>query len=269
MRRAALQDPVHDGLGERGLATAREAGEEQHDALLAGRRPVEVDDGGDLVAQRGLAVVVGEPQDGVAAGVRRHHAHPERVVDVGVAVRREGYGDHGGVREPLGRGQAGPQQPDGGEVRRTVPDQRHQHHSALDRGQPGDLLLVEGVGHRDERGARVLVARLRRRQVEPAERAVLGVRQRPHRAVGRDDGQRQTLGVDELDLGRAGQLVGEVESDGRAGFVEPRRGVQRPRRQQLQVVELTRQRVVLGQLWRRSRHGRHPATQVELRPVMR
>ena len=57
-------------------------------------------------------------------------------------------------------------------------DQGHQHHPALDRREAGDLVLVEGVGDRHERGAGVGLARLGGGQVEPAERAVLGVGQR-------------------------------------------------------------------------------------------
>ena len=46
---ALLEDPVHQRPGQGRLAAAGEPGEEQHQALLVGRRPVEVDDRGDLV----------------------------------------------------------------------------------------------------------------------------------------------------------------------------------------------------------------------------
>ena len=58
--------------GERRLAAAGEAGEEEHQALLAGRRPVGVDDRGDLVV--GVVAVARRPvsaEDRVGAGVRR------------------------------------------------------------------------------------------------------------------------------------------------------------------------------------------------------
>ena len=157
VRSPRLEQVVHDGPGQGRLAAAGEPGEEEHHAPLAGRRTVEVDDRGDLVAQRRLVVpgVLGEPEDRVGAGVRRQHLHAEGVVGLGVAVRRQGYGDHGRVLEPRGRGERGPQQPDRRQRRRAVADQGDEDDPTLERAQPGDLVLVEGVGDRHERGAGV------------------------------------------------------------------------------------------------------------------
>ena len=65
-----------------------------------------------------------------------------------------------------------------------------------------ELGVGERVDDRDERGTGVLVADLGRGEVQPAERAVLRVRERLERAVGRHPRQRQALGVDQLRLGR-------------------------------------------------------------------
>ena len=51
MRSPLLEEPVHERPGQRRLAAAGEAGEEQDQALLVGRRPVDVDDVGDLGGQ--------------------------------------------------------------------------------------------------------------------------------------------------------------------------------------------------------------------------
>ena len=134
------------------------------------------------------------------------------MVLVGVTVRRERYGDHDRVRESRGRREAGPQQADGRERRRPVPDEGHQDHPTLDGGQPGDLVLVEGVGDGDERGARVLLARLGGGQVEPAERPELGVGEGGDLAVRGHPRQRQPLGVHQLDLD-PGQLGRQREGD--------------------------------------------------------
>ena len=134
------------------------------------------------------------------------------MVLVGVTVRGERYGDHDRVGEPRGRREAGPQQSDGRERRRPVPDEGHQDHPALDGGQPGDLVLVEGVGDGDERRARVLLAGLGGGQVEPAERPELGVGEGGDPAVRGHPRQRQPLGVHQLDLG-PGQLGRQREGD--------------------------------------------------------
>ena len=59
----------------------------------------------------------------------------------------------------------------------------------------------------------MLLAGLGRGEVQPAEGAVLRVRERLDVAVGGDPGQRQALGVDQLGLGGA---VGQVEGDRRS-----------------------------------------------------
>ena len=59
------------------------------------------------------------------AGVVGDHLHAERVVGVGVIVRRQRHGDHGGVRQ-LAAAQRRPHQADGREGRGAVADQRQQ-----------------------------------------------------------------------------------------------------------------------------------------------
>ena len=138
---------------------------------------------------------------GVLAGVGAQHPDAELVVGLGVAVCCQGYGDHGGVREPARGGEAGPQEPHGRQGRGAVADQGDEHHPAVEGGEAVDLLLVEGVGDRHPGGAGGGLPGLGRGQVEPAERAVLGVGQGRDRPVGRDPREGESLGVDELDLG--------------------------------------------------------------------
>ena len=88
---ALLEDQVVQGAGERGLAAAGQAGEEQHQALLAGARPVLLDDRGDLVGQVALA---GHGEHVAGRRSRATTRRPQLVVGVGVAVRRERDGDH-------------------------------------------------------------------------------------------------------------------------------------------------------------------------------
>ena len=129
-----------------------------------GGGPVLVDDGRDLVAQRGLvrpSPSSVETEDGVVAGVRGHDLDPQGMVLVGVAVRGERYGDHvprpRAARPPRGWHAA---RPTGDSAEVPCPTEGHQDHPTLEGGQPGDLVLVEGVGDGDERGARVLLGGL-------------------------------------------------------------------------------------------------------------
>ena len=96
-----------------------------------------------------------------------------------------------------------------------------------------ELLVGERVDDRDPGATGVPLLGLRRGQVQPAERAVLGVRQRGHPAVQVDLGQRQALGVDQLHQpgagGRLDDLVGEGQRDRAARLVEAGGGVERPR----------------------------------------
>ena len=77
------------------------------------------------------------------------------MVGLGVVVRRQRYGDHGGVGEPVRRRDARAQQAHGRQGGRAVADQGDEHHSAVDLGEAGDLVLVERIGHRHEGRARV------------------------------------------------------------------------------------------------------------------
>ena len=204
--RALLEDPVHQRPGQRRLAAAGQPGEEQHQAPLVGAALVEVHDVRDL---RRELPVGGQADDPVVAGVVGDHLHAERVVGVGVTVRRQRYGDHGGVGQHRGRRQRRPQQADRRERRRAVADQREQGDRA-EAVELGQLGVGERVGHGDERAAGVPLPGLRRREVEPPERAVLGVGQGLHLPavlrVGAHHGERQPLGVDQLDGARFDQL---------------------------------------------------------------
>ena len=265
---AALEQPVHQRLRERGLAAAGEAGEEDDQALLARRGPVGADDVGHV---GGRHPARGEVDDRVGPGVVGDHLGPQRRVGRGVAVRGKGYGDHvdraaGGGRDLVGHPQRRAQQADGGEGRGAAPDEG-QHGDVAPAAQLRDLGVADRVGHGDEGATGVTRAHLGRRQVEPAERAVLGVGQRRDGPPGivawwsslsrpRDGRQRQPLGVDQLD--RAArvdlrcELVREGQGDRAARLVEPGGGRHRPDREQLEVVELPRRRAVLGE--GRARH---------------
>ncbi|UMG91160.1 hypothetical protein [Nocardioides sp. TF02-7] len=207
----------------------------------------------------------GQLDDRVVAGVVGEHLAAQRLVGRRVLVGREGHRDDRRA-QPLGHPQRGAQQADGGEGGGAATDQRQQHHVA----ETGELLglpVGERVGDRDERAAGVPTADVGRREVEPAERAVLGVgewRDRPAgSAVGAagDGGEGEALGVDQLDRpaggDRRGQVVGQGQRDRAARLVEAGRGCERPDGEQLQVVQLARRRVVLGQ--GRWRHGGYPA----------
>ena len=179
--------------------------------------------------------------DRVAAGVGLDHLGAEGVVGVGVTVGGERDRHDGRVVEQVGGHQRGAHQRDGGQRRGAGAHQGQEH----DPAEPAQLLEV-GLGERvddgDEGGAGVLLARLGGGEVQPAEGAVLRVRERLQRAVGGDPGQRQALGVDELGLGGS---VGQVEGDDAPVLVESgERGVGAGD-QELQVVELGRRRAVL------------------------
>ena len=113
----------------------------------------------------------------VLAGVVGRDLDAELVVDLRVAVRREGHGHDHGIVEPSGGGQGRAEQADGGEVGRAGADQGQQD----DRpgvGQLLELALGERVRHRDERPAGVPLPRLPGLQVEAAEGPELGVGER-------------------------------------------------------------------------------------------
>ena len=111
---ALLEQPVHQRAGERRLAAAGQAGEEEHQPLSLGRRLVALDDRGDLVGQ---VAPVDEAEHRVAGGVGRHDLGAERVVVVGVAVRGQRDDDDVGALERGGRRERGPEQADRGAAR--------------------------------------------------------------------------------------------------------------------------------------------------------
>ena len=247
---ALLEQHVVQRPGDRGLAAAGQAGEEHDQTLAVGRREVALHHGGDVVGQVALA---GHPDDR-AGRVGLDHALAERVVDLGVAVAGQGYGDHGGVRELPGGQQRGADERGRGEQRGAGADQRQQQDVSL-AGRlldPVEVGVGECVGDRHgERAVVVLLAHLGRGEVEPPERTVLRVRERRDLAAGNGHpGQRQPLRVDQLD--GAGRLRGgahvdrQAERDRAAGLVEAGQRGQRPRHEQLEVVELGRRGAVLG-----------------------
>ncbi len=188
--------------------------------------------------------------DGVGAGVGLRDADAQLVVGVGVPVVGEGHDHDHGVVEEVGGGQRGADEGDGGEVGRAVAGEDEQQA----RAEAADLLQLgggEGVGDGHHRAAGVLLAHLLGREVEATEGAVLRVRQRGHLAGGRHDaGQREALGVDQLDLVGGGQVTRQVEGEHAARGVERGQRVHGPGGEELEVVELARAGVVLG-----CRHG--------------
>ena len=212
------------GAGERRLAAAGEAGEEDHEAALVVVGLVLVDDGGDLVGPLALAA----DREHVAGGVVGRHLLAELVVVVGVAVGGERRGDDVGVvstdhslRSLLDRPVAGcregrADQADGGDVLGGAGAVQREEHDGtagrrlLDQGQ---VLVGERRGDRDDQRSVVLPACLGRGQVQPPERAVGGRRELGQRARGVHSASGQALGVDELDLGGVGELGREEQRD--------------------------------------------------------
>ena len=126
------------------------------------------------------------------------------MVGLRVAVGGERHGDHDRV-EMGGHEQGGAQQRDRGQLGRAVADQRQQHDRSprplISRSCSSVSASVTGTNVRPAYCSRTCSGR----EVEPAERAVLGVgqrRDRPGLAGDGDPGQRQPLGVDQLDLAR-------------------------------------------------------------------
>ena len=98
-----------------------------------------------------------------------------------------------------GAGQGGADQGDGGEVRSAGADQGEQHHRA-GVAELGQLVVGQRVDHGHERAAGVPSVRLLGGEVVLTERSVLRVRQgSDHTARHAHPGQRQALGVDQLD----------------------------------------------------------------------
>ncbi len=256
---AALEQAVHQGLGERGLAAAGEAGEEEHQALLGRRRSLLGDDRGD---GRGRRTALGELDHRVLAGVVRHHRGPQPGIAVRVAVVGQRHRDHRDVQVG-GSGERGAQQADRGQSTGAAADEG-EHQDRAEVAEPVDLLLGRCVGDRHDGAAGVLLAGGGGGEVESAEGAVLGVGERldsEAAAVVGDPGEGEALGVDQLDratLGEGGaRLLGQRQRHRTAGSVEPVDRLQSTVGEQLQVVELTRRRAVLRRGVRR--HAEHPA----------
>src|SRR3954453_4934910 len=91
---ALLQDEVMQRPGQRRLAAARQAGEEQHQTLLIRRGTVPGDDLGDLGGK--LALAGGSTY--LTSGVGLDHPVTERPVCLRVSSRRQRWGPQGGVR---------------------------------------------------------------------------------------------------------------------------------------------------------------------------
>ena len=179
--------------------------------------------------------------DRVGPGVRPDDLRPQGVVGLGVTVGGERDRHHGGLVEELGRRDGGADQRDGGQLGRPGAGQGEEDEPP-ETAELDEVGLGERVDDRHEGGAGVLLAHLGGREVQAAEGAVLGVRQRLERPVGRHPGQRQPLGIDQLGLGHA---VGQGEGDHAPGLVEAgERGVGAGD-EELQVVELGRRGAVL------------------------
>ncbi len=172
---AVLQQPVVQGLGERGLAAAGESGEEHDETALVLVGLVLGDDVRHLVGQ--VAAAAGSHDVGGRVGPR--HLLAQRVVEVGVAVRGERDDDHRGrhaaVGEQAGRREGRADEADGGEaLGRAGAGEGEQQDARGTRplGHQVEVVVGQGRGDRDEHGTGVLRARLRRGQVQPAEGAV-------------------------------------------------------------------------------------------------
>ena len=245
---ALLEDAVHQRLGERGLATAGEAGEEEDEPLLLGTGLVGPDDGRDVVGVRSV-VRLGEGEHVGVTGVRARHLGAELVVDGRIAPARQRNGDDCRVLEVRCGSESGANERDGRQVGGPGADQGQEQHRP-GRRQLLNLLLGERVDDRNDSATGVLLSHLLGAEVVAAEGAVLRVSQRLHRTTrDRDAGQRQALGVDQLDatgvLGRLVDIVRQRQSDRAARLVEGRYRAQGASRQQLEVVELAGGRAVL------------------------
>ena len=112
---ALLEQPVLQRAGERGLAAAGEAGEEEHQARWrsgGGRSAstIAATSSGRSPSSSSASASTGSP-----AGVVAHDLDAELVVGVGVAVGGQRDGHHLGVGQVAGRGQGGADQADGAE----------------------------------------------------------------------------------------------------------------------------------------------------------
>ncbi len=132
--------------GQRGLAAAGQAGEEQHQALLVGGGLVALDDRRDVVGEVALA---GDAED-LTGGVVLDDPLAEPVVGLGVAAGGQGYGDHVGVVE-VGRGREGrPDQRRGGQLGGADAGEGEQQ-DGLAAGlgaDPAEVGVGERTGHR-------------------------------------------------------------------------------------------------------------------------
>ena len=162
-----------------------------------GPRLVGVDDRCDVVGV--VALTVAEGQDGVGAGVRRDHVHAELVVE---PRRRRGRREVRRPRRPRAacarrRGRPAAGRPERGRVSRdrSGPAARPGVPSARSRS----ISSTVSASTTGTKVAPAWVARTcGRRQVEPPERAVLGVGQGLDRTVGSESRQWKPLGVDQL-----------------------------------------------------------------------
>ena len=245
---ALLEDLVHERASKGGLAAAGKTGEEQHEPLLVGCRTVRGHHVGRHLCVVALGVV-GQRDDRVVTGVGRQHLHAESVVGVRLVVGGQRHRDDHGVRQRLCYQAGSPDQRDRREVGGAGADQRHQHH----RPEATDLLdlgLGEGVGDRDPGVTGVLLTGLSGSEVQVAEGSVLGMGQRLDTAAGhRHTGQREPLGVDQLDAARQlrgpADIVRKGEGDRASFLVEGGQGGEGSGREELEVVELARGRAEL------------------------
>jgi hypothetical protein len=241
---AVLDDLVVQRPGDRGLAAAGEAGEEDDEAAHVVAGLVLLDDGSDL----GRPLALAGHGEQVAGRVVGGHLKTQLVVVVRIAVggQRRGHDVGRGSADQVGGNKSGADQADGGDALGGAGAVEGEQH---DGGGPGGCDLLEvGSGQRccDGNGQRsgVLLADLGRREVQPPERAV-GRRREWAERPGRVQREREALGVDQLDLGGIGQVGRECQRDARVRDVEGGAGCECPGQQQLQIVQLAWTRAVL------------------------
>ena len=171
---AVLEDQVVQRLGQRRLAAAGQAGEEDHEAARVVVGLVLVDDRGDLV---GPLPVTGQSQH-LAGRVVGHHLLPQLVVGVRVAVRGEGDRDDVGRPAQELRGRQGrADEADGGDVlggAGAVEGEEYDVAPGRLLGDQAEVVVGEGGGDRDGERPGVLLADLGRRELQATEGAVGG-----------------------------------------------------------------------------------------------
>ena len=235
---ARLEQAVDQGPGERGLAAAGQAGEEQHQALRGRRRAVGVDD-----LRRSVGVARRRPSSRASTGSRPAYAATTWTPARGrspVVVRRSGTATTHGVGDwpprPAWRAAA----PTGESSGVPVPT-RASRTTGPSAGELLELTLGERVDDRDECGRRAARAsagvRCSRRNGPYCGVASSASTSPPGRRPGPAAAPR---GRPARPRRRPRSVRGQRQRHRAAGPVEPVERRQRPAGEQLEVVELTR-----------------------------